>query len=175
MRYTFLFFLLLAVNSCSSPDKTDEMILSYLAEISEIDASAIQLLEVNDPKPGLFGDSLKMLKADFEQKKEEEKFQLGLLISQTESDLGSISDATAKEKASANFESAQAALEALDGDCSGTYLEPLYKRITEMESRKDEVVFQIIEGKWTGQDGEAKDFHLIANKDLTRIIGEVGR
>jgi len=44
-----------------------------------------------------------------------------------------------------------------------------------MESRKDEVAFQIIEGKWTSQDGEAKDFHLITNKDLTRIIGEVGR
>lgn len=169
--------------SCST-DPVKSMVTEYLkADLG----NGVKVIEMHKPEPWTSDDSLKVLEAEFDTKKADRVEQLNSAIESAEaaveagekvmnsgfSALADQAELTVLE-AKSTLVGAQIELASLDLDCKGTTLEGLYNRMQVLESENNEVMYNILRGKAKRDSGEEVPFDLIANEDLTAILGAYG-
>jgi len=178
---------LFILNGCSTTDSTETLVKNYISESLGVEVNTIDIIELNDATPWMTADSLKFLSELLQSEKE---VIIGHLESAIEASkkaidqaekvtnsgfpaLADVAEETIKQSKE-TIELAREKLEQMDGDLKGTALELLNNRVEKFKSMEDKMLFQILTGKWSGSDGEENDFHLMADQDLSKIIGKFG-
>ena len=170
---------------CVSSDPTETLVKNYLARSMDVDANSISILEMEEAAPWMVIDSIEVLSDSLNQKKDEIIDHLRMAI---ESSLIAIEEA--EETKNSGFRAlegiadetiqvsketikmAEAMIESMKVDYSGTLLEGLYNKIEHFKAIENDILFQVLNGKWAVEDGETHDFQLMANLDLSEIIGK---
>lgn len=178
---------LFILNSCGSGDPTEKLVKEYIAQSEGIDAGSIKILELEDAAPWLATDSLKILSEILATEKEEIVGHLKAAIEASKKAiehaeevktsgfpaLAEVAEVTIAESME-TIELAKEKLKMMDGDLAGTALEALNNRVEKFRSFGDDLLYQVLKGKWSGADEQEHDFHLIAKEDLSEIIGKFG-
>jgi len=178
---------LLVLNGCGTSDPSKTLVKNYIAETEGVDAGSIKILDMEEAAPWLASDSLKILTELLQREKEEIVDHLNAAIEASKKAieqaekvttsgfpaLAEVAQATI-DQSRETIELAQSKLELMEKNLTGTALEALDNRIDKLRSMQDNLLFQLLKGKWAGEDGEEHDFHLMADQDLSKIIGKFG-
>lgn len=184
MRYLPILFLSILMIGCSSESAIEKSVKSYLADANEVEASSISLNNLSDFAPYLASDSLKVLQAQLEAEKDEIRQHLNEAVAASKKAIEAGNEAKAGgfsalddmidqtlDQAKLTLAEAEAGLKQLDGDLSGTAMEPTVKAIEAYEARGDELLFYMVNGTWSTGEGEEKPFRLMTGSDKSTILG----